>query len=853
MALVDMSYPSSMVWTLLSTSDDMLATHADQFPHAMWRSSLAVFAFDPDPADYPEDAEEFKNRQLTFLKVVASITSYTPPCDGCPPQPKRKIFLEDYGDYQAEDDAWKKADELCHQLLHQSYPCAGALVQVAVYPKEGDTTDVNQLAYFAAFEPKKRELIEVATESGESVTQSKSDLNVKKGLTSTQSTEDLDVFTGANLSVGAGGASVGVGFSGQWGTIKKSGTQQEDITNTDSSRELREGASHTATLSQLYHLLSSYHLGTNRAIFFLQPRPHTLQQKDQFTFINGPQEIEGIQEFFLVVSRPKDKNIEDYCVDALLYTGHLDIIAMRDAINEPKTAETPWIDLWTSLPPLPHDDRPWWDPGKLLGEAVKVAQDTLNSLGEMMGVTTAGELPEGVTIRQPAILDVYIPPVVLNNPNDPNAATIYKTLPAVAAGDNGWRIDRTRGLGGYDLWEDPNNRSADFRGKFDENKTPKAQAYVDIVPCGTPDDLQHYIPDYALHVRAMAYPWASDDGQATYHCRVKAYFIRNDLPTQQRNVKMFVTARGVSNCAESPFADLEPNNAVVILAGQSAELVADAVLHPPNIAPWTPPSSRDSAVLATQPSTSNGGDQSKLLTSPSPLLASNPSGLYHPSIGAARAKMANATASLVREQLVASLRCLPRRRKVRRYSFIESDLYSDNLLRAHLNAELARLADMKEAIPGLNKFVLRSWMTPEILGQESPVLNKLQSVFATPEPPRPAARRRYEKDDSPPPPAEAQKQPKVEKLVFESTKIEVKPSKLFPLLTLHSSLVPEVVRKRLTKAGIFSGLDLVGISADRVARQTGLRVDEIRALRLRLLGFPARTSTSGRNKSESMD
>src|SRR5204862_1736458 len=138
--------------------------------------------------------------------------------------------------------------------------------------------------------------------------------------------------TGANLNVGVGGVSVGAGVSGQWGTIKKSGTEHVDTTTSDASREMREGSSHTTSLSQLYHLLNSYHLGTNRAIFFIQPRPHTVQLKDQFTFINGPQEIEGVQEFFLVVNRPIDKQIDDYCVDALLYTGHLDIVAMQDAI-----------------------------------------------------------------------------------------------------------------------------------------------------------------------------------------------------------------------------------------------------------------------------------------------------------------------------------------------------------------------------------------------------------------------------------------------------------------------------------------------------------------------------------------
>ena len=32
-------------------------------------------------------------------------------------------------------------------------------------------------------------------------------------------------------------------------------------------------------LMQMYHQLDSYHLGTNRAIFFMLPRPHIVQLK----------------------------------------------------------------------------------------------------------------------------------------------------------------------------------------------------------------------------------------------------------------------------------------------------------------------------------------------------------------------------------------------------------------------------------------------------------------------------------------------------------------------------------------------------------------------------------------------
>ncbi len=358
MSLLDLALPRDITWNLIATSDDMLATHANRFPNAAWRSSLAVFAYVPDLSDLPED---FPDRALTFLKVVCSITSYSPGCQALPPAPTPPEatgyigtdMLNQRG-YQDALSVWRARVEELKRLEQSTFPCSGALVQVAVYPKDGDTTDVDQLAYFASFEPQKRDLVEAVTESGEALTQSKSALQVRKGVTATDSMEDLDVFMGANVNAGFGGAQVGVGVSGQWGTIKKSGTESVDITNTDTSREAREQASHTTSLSQLYHLLDSYHLGTNRAEFFLQSRPHTVQQKDRFTFIDGPQDIEGIQEFFLVVSHPKDKVIvptqdkptADYCVDALLYTGHLDTYKLQASLTEPKTAESPWQELW---------------------------------------------------------------------------------------------------------------------------------------------------------------------------------------------------------------------------------------------------------------------------------------------------------------------------------------------------------------------------------------------------------------------------------------------------------------------------------------------------------------------------
>jgi hypothetical protein len=97
--------------------------------------------------------------------------------------------------------------------------------------------------------------------------------------------------------------------------------QQEyaDIRTTDRAREMREVYSHTTQLTQMYHQLIGYHIGTNRSVFVMLPRPHIVQTEE--TFVNGPRLLEGVQEFFLVVMRPK--NVMGFCVEAYLETAHI--------------------------------------------------------------------------------------------------------------------------------------------------------------------------------------------------------------------------------------------------------------------------------------------------------------------------------------------------------------------------------------------------------------------------------------------------------------------------------------------------------------------------------------------------
>jgi hypothetical protein len=167
------------------------------------------------------------------------------------------------------------------------------------------------------FEPKKRDLYQGVTETGEVLTASNSSVSTGKSFTQTRSSEtgvDVGAQRGVNV-MGIGGTN-SAGLSHSWGqTDADTSTVQGDI-----SRERRELNSTTTNLTQMYNLLTGYHAGTNRAVFLMLPRPHILQPTDRRTFIQGLRIIEGIQEFFIVVTRPKD--MEGLSIEAVLDTGH---------------------------------------------------------------------------------------------------------------------------------------------------------------------------------------------------------------------------------------------------------------------------------------------------------------------------------------------------------------------------------------------------------------------------------------------------------------------------------------------------------------------------------------------------
>jgi hypothetical protein len=308
MAITALQLPVDIPWKRLCVSEDMIDKKVcdRQFPFR-WRTSLAVLSYEP-----PEEVQAYEGMIVSYLKVVCTITGFQPDPEEVGVK-NRKVYSS-WSDPVVIDNY--------KDVVNKYYGSYGAIVQVAIAPQDAvgrDEFDVASSPYFADFEPKKRELYELVSETGELMSRSLENINVRKGTTTTDSHEVLDIFGGASAQGSYAGTGGGASITGQWGTKDVNQTEYTNIRTSDQAREMRETFSHTTQLTQMYHQLDSYHVATNRAVFFLVPRPHIVQS--EFTFVNGPRLLEGIQELFLVVMRPKDT--PEPCVEASLETAHI--------------------------------------------------------------------------------------------------------------------------------------------------------------------------------------------------------------------------------------------------------------------------------------------------------------------------------------------------------------------------------------------------------------------------------------------------------------------------------------------------------------------------------------------------
>lgn len=192
-----------------------------------------------------------------------------------------------------------------------------SLIDLSYFAIERQEVPLSGFPHIVGVEPKQRDLYQAASETGEILTGSTSTVKTDKTLKSTEETES-GFKLGAEVPIPK--APPGSKLTG---SFERKRTEREEDTwsvGTDASRERRETQGTTTQLSQMYNLLSAYHVGTNRASFLMLPRPHVLQPTDHRTIVQGLRFIEGIQEFLLIVSRPAD--IEGIAVEASLDTGH---------------------------------------------------------------------------------------------------------------------------------------------------------------------------------------------------------------------------------------------------------------------------------------------------------------------------------------------------------------------------------------------------------------------------------------------------------------------------------------------------------------------------------------------------
>ncbi|GAC1496358.1 MAG: hypothetical protein NVS1B6_01410 [Steroidobacteraceae bacterium] len=286
---------------------------------------------------YVPDAEYqiYPGRKIVYLKVTATITGY---------QPRDKEIEGRFIGPTSRTDV--------DSILNTFLPCNGAILQVTVGPQSGEVA-LEEYPYFMDFQPKKRELYEMATDTAERSSRSLEETKVGKASGTAHSQEVLDVDQGGSAggsgkvsAAGYGlGSSVTASAEGQWGSKHLTSDQLGLTRSSDESRDRRETQSHTTQLSQMYNLLESYHVGTNRAVFLISPRPHVLDSSS--SLVKGPRPIDGIQEFFLVVNQPA--NQDHLCVGTRLDTGHLTTVPIMSYDRRPDAPVR-----WEAHPTVPN-------------------------------------------------------------------------------------------------------------------------------------------------------------------------------------------------------------------------------------------------------------------------------------------------------------------------------------------------------------------------------------------------------------------------------------------------------------------------------------------------------------------
>ncbi len=289
--------PTDIPWTRVCATEDLLDPDAcDTQLSPGGRSSIAVFHYVP-----PDDSQTFPEYQISYLKVAVTLAGYQP----LDPEIQGAI------DWDATD---VETIEGLTGLLGARHPCLGANVQVAVEPDRRQDVPLECYPLFLDFEPMKREPHDLAiTRAG--------------GTARSAEIFDVDADAGGGTGLGlpasyagsGGGFHVGPSSSGSGRTERLDTRPSREPRGAGIGTERREAFGHSTQISQLDHLLDGHHLGTHRAVFFVQPRPYALEEPSGCA--RGLRPLEGIQELFLVVAAPRAR--PGYVVSVRLDTGHL--------------------------------------------------------------------------------------------------------------------------------------------------------------------------------------------------------------------------------------------------------------------------------------------------------------------------------------------------------------------------------------------------------------------------------------------------------------------------------------------------------------------------------------------------
>ena len=223
-----LSLPVDIPWKRLCVSSDMIDKNVcdRKFPYR-WRSSVTLFSYQP-----PEEHQTYEGMTISYLRVACTITGFQ--------ENPNEVGLNDGKAKSYWNDA--KVIENYIDKVSKYYACNGALLEVAVAPSEAGIA-LSKYPYFADFDPKKRELFEVVTTTGDVMSRTQEEINVRKGLTTSESHEEVDnTSIGAKASGGIGFASVSAEFNKSWGTKDVSQQQTENVKTTDDAREQRESS-----------------------------------------------------------------------------------------------------------------------------------------------------------------------------------------------------------------------------------------------------------------------------------------------------------------------------------------------------------------------------------------------------------------------------------------------------------------------------------------------------------------------------------------------------------------------------------------------------------------------------------